>query len=262
MKNKILALFISLILMTSIVLATSVNVNMDVNGGSVDITTNGIDHTAWHPGQIGETNRFTGQGDFIGNYHSNEGTYGTLNSFVNVNGDTYGADLVMRDTQNFNVMSGNHNNNVVGNFYAHASGSDNQVAMNLKSIGSMYVWSEATDPYWNAPLRGNLIEKEVWTTKNGNTKTDLYLGIGTSGITTMSNSNIWGWTNGETGSSDTNYGGGTRSVSATGQGWITQNGFGQNYLNFNGLILNNGGSVWMNGNFNNGMNGNYNMNSY
>ena len=260
MKNKILALFISLILMTSVVLAVDiVDVDMNVSGGTVDITTNGIDSSTWHPGQIGETNQFVGQGDFIGNYHVNNGNYGALNSFINVNSDTNGADFVMRDTQNFNIMSANHNNNVIGNFYAHASGNNNQVAMNLKSVGSMYVWSEATDPYWSPALQGSLIQKEVWTTENSILKSDAYIGVSTTGLASISNGNIWGWGNGETGSSG-DYGGGLRSITATGNGNYLQSGYGQNSLIFNGFNFGSG-SATLNANFNGGMSGVYSMSS-
>ncbi|NIA04314.1 MAG: hypothetical protein GWP09_03100 [Nitrospiraceae bacterium] len=234
--------------------SATVDVDMDVNDGSVDITTNGIDHSTWHPGTIGETNAFSGLGSFSGNYHANEGTYGILHSYINVNSKSGGADFEMTDHQDFNVMSANHIYNVDGYFYAHASGNDDQVAMNLKSVGSMYVWSEATNP-WSAPcLRGSVIEKEVWTNQNGVSKTDLYLGVSTNGIATMHNSNIWGWYNGEHGSSSTNYGRGTRDVSATGSGTYTQSVFGANSFNFNGFNSPHGGSMIMTGTFTDGFN--------
>lgn len=236
-----------------------VSVNMTVESGSVEITTKGFDHTTWHPNQVGETNSFTGMGNFSGTYTANEGTYGILNSFINVNSGPRGAYFQMVDVQDFNVMSGNHINNVVGYFRATAYGTDDQVAMNLKSIGSMYVWSEATDPYWAPPLRGNMIEKEVWTTQNGDLQSRLYLGVTTNGIATMYNSNIWGWTNGELGSSSTNYGGGTRTVTATGSGSLLQYGFGRDYLEFNGVVLPGGGSAMFTATFNSGLTGTYSM---
>lgn len=261
MKSKILlSLVIGLLMVTSVLAVDIIDVDMDVNGGSIDITTNGIDHSTLHPNQVGETNTFSGAGDFMGNYHANEGSYGALGSYINVNSNVNGADFIMTDTQNFNVLSGNHNNNVIGYFYAHSSGNDNQVAMNLKSIGSMYVWSEATNPYSLAPLRGNLIEKGVSTTKDGVPKTNLFLGVATDGIVTMSNSNIWGWTNGETGTSSTNYGGGIRTVSATGNGNYYQSGFGVNSLTFNGFNFG-AGSATLGATFNGGMTGTYSMSS-
>jgi len=237
----------------------SINTNANVSGSDMQISTDGIDTTFWHPGQVGQSNSFVGQGLWSGTYSSStNGNYGILNSYVNANANSGGADFVMTDTQYFNIMSGNHNNNVVGNFYAHANGTDNQVAMNMKSVGSMYVWSEATNPYSTAPLSGSLIEKEVWTTKNGSPNTDLYVGVQTNGTATMSNSNIWGWTNGETGTSSTNYGGGTRTVSATGSGQVMQTGSGAHSLSFNGFAFGAGNALFS-GSFTGGMSGTYNM---
>lgn len=249
----------SLLTISGVMAGQIINATFDVNDGIVSITTQGFDHTTWHPGQIGEINTFTGIGSYSGNYNVNEGSYGILNSYINVNANTFGADFVMTDTQNFNIMSGNHNYNVVGNFYAYASGNDNQVAMNLKSVGSMYVWSEATNPYSAPSLRGGYIKKEVWTTENSNPQSDLYLRVLTNGVATMYNSNIWGWTNGEHGSSSTNYGGGTRDVSATGTGTFKQSGFGKDSLTFNGFTFDNGGLATLMGSFDNGFTGTYSM---
>lgn len=235
-----------------------VDVTMDVVG-TVDITANGYDHSTWHPGIIGETNRFFGLGGFSGDYTVNDGTFGKLSSYINVNSKDGGADFELYDYQDFNVLSANCINNVEGYFYAHASGNDNQVAMNLKSVGSMYVWSEATNPCSAVALRGGFIEKEVFTTQNDILKTDLYLGVSTDGVATMHNSNIWGWTNGQHGTSSTNYGGGTRSVSATGSGIYTQSVGGINSFNFNGFSSPGGGLMTMTGNFNAGFNFQYSM---
>ena len=238
----------------------TVSVDMNLDNANVNTYADGKDTTTWHTGVVGETNSFTGAGYFSGNWHSStNGNYGILGSFVNVNSKPSGADFELTDSQDFNVMSGNHVNNVVGGFYAHASGTTDQVAMNLKSIGSMYVWSEATNPYSNPPLRGNVIEKEVWTTKNTVPNTHLYLGVSTDGIASMSNSNIWGWGIGEKGEPTTNYGGGTRTVTATGAGSCQQDGFGANSLNFNGFSFGGGGSASLSGSFSNGMSGTYNM---
>jgi len=253
-----IAVIVLMLTATSVFAGDIVDVTMDVSSGTVDITAQGFDHTTWHPNQVGEINTFTGMGGWSGNYRVNEGSYGILNSFVNVNSYEYGADFVMTDTQYFNVMSGNHINNVVGGFYAESAGDNDQVTMNLKSIGSMYVWSEATNPYSLAPLRGNYIEKNVWTTVNGVPNTNLDLWVSTSGVATMSNSNIWGWTNGETGTSNTNYGVGTRSVSATGSGNFNQYGFGDSSLTFNGFTFG-AGTVSMGGSFTGGMSGTYSM---
>jgi len=261
--KKLITALVACLLIASPVLAVAVpvvDVDMDVGSGTVSLTTNGFDSSAWHPNAVGETNSFVGMGGFTGTYTAYEGSYGALSTYAHVNSYSGGADLVMTDTQNFNVLSANHINNVVGSFYAHASGNDNQVAMNLKSIGSMYVWSEATDPYWSPALQGSLIEKSVSTTQNSILKTNLYLGVTTTGLATMSNSNIWGWTNGETGTSSTNYGGEIRTVSATGNGAITQAGFGANSLTFNGFTFG-AGTASFSGSFTGGMSGTYSMSS-
>jgi hypothetical protein len=239
------------------------NTVMDVQSGTVTTTVAGIDISTLHNGQVGQDIGLFATGGFQGTLTVNQGNYGILSTFVNVNSATYGvgADLQFSDHQIFNVMSGNHTNNVEGYFYAEAAGNNGNVQMNLKSIGSMYSWHEATDPYSANPLQGTYIEKEVWTKQNGVLKTDLGLLVNTTGLATMSNSNTWGWTNGETGTSNTNYGGGTRNVSATGTGALTQYGYGTNNLTFNcnytmpggGTV---GGGLW---NFNNGISGTYSM---
>jgi len=233
---------------------TIVDVNMDIDFGGIDITANGFDHSSWHPGGIGETNKFTGLGSFEGTYKVNDGSYGKLNSYINVNSKDIGADFIFEDWQDFNILSANHINNVKGYFYAHASGNDDQVAMNLKSIGSMYVWSEATNPYNKPCLRGSIIEKEVDTWQDDILKTQLYLGVSTNGIATMHNSNIWGWSNGEKGTSTTNYGGGTRTVESTGSGTFIQTAYGANYLHFNGAEAPNGGTATLTIDFTDGFN--------
>lgn len=234
----------------------------NMTGANLTFNSSGKDTTFWNPGVVGQTNAFQGQGDFTATYStSTNGNYGILGSYANASSGAGGADFQMWDTQDFNIMSGNHTYNVVGNFYAHASGNDNQVAMNLKSIGSMYVWSEATNPYWQPGLQGSVIEKWVWTTQNTVLKTDLYMGVNTTGTATISNSNTWGWGNGETGTSTTNYNGGTRTVSATGTGQYNQYGYGANSLSFNGFSLPAGGSMSVIANFVGGVSGTYSMNA-
>lgn len=235
---------------------------MNVSGANLFINSAGVDTTVCHPGTAGQWNDFRGVGDFTATYStSTNGNYGILGSYINATSGAGGATFQMWDTQDFNIMSGNVVNNVVGGFYAEAYGTDNQVAMNLKSVGSMYVWSEATNP-WSAPaLRGNYIEKWVQTTQNTVLKTDLWMRVNTSGIANISNSNIWGWTNGQTGTSSTNYGGGTRTVSATGTGTYDQAGYGANQLNFNGFTLPAGGSINVIANFVGGFSGTYSMNA-
>jgi len=238
-----------------------VNANMDVGFGNVNITATGFDSSTWHPGSIGQQNQLMATGGFIGTYSVNQGNYGSLNSYVNLNSYPGGADFVFQDYQDFNVLSANHTNNVEGTFYARAAGNNDQVAMNLKSVGSMYVWSEATNPYSAPSLQGNYIAKEVTTKKDGILKTDLGLSVSTDGLATMSNSNIWGWTNGETGTSSTNYSGGIRNVTATGSGQLVQFGLGTNSLTYNADYVLPGGGSATGGivSFNNGLNGTYSM---
>lgn len=258
MKN--FAILVTVLCMASMACAgTILDATMDVDSGTVAITASGFDHTTWHTGSIGQTDALTAMGGFSGTFKANEGSYGALNTFTNLASKDGGAAFTMTGTQDFNVLSGNHINNVLGGFYAFAAGGNNQVAMNLKSIGSMYIFSEATNPYSSAALRGNAIEKEVWTTKNGAGKTDLYLGVWTDGVATMTNSNIWGFGIMESGASTTNYGGGTRTITATGTGTFQQNGYGQTALNFNGFVLPAGGTASLSGNFNSGFSGIYQM---
>ena len=234
----------------------TVDIDMDVNGGMVDITTNGIDHSTLHTGDIGQTNTFYGIGGFKGNYKSTEGSYGRLGSYINVDSKVNGADFVMTDYQDFNVLSGNHNYNVEGNFYARASGNDGNVAMNPKSVGSMYVWSEATNG--GIALQGSVIEKEAWTTKDSTLKSRVYLGVSTDGLASISNSAAWGFGNYESGTSTSNYNGGTRTVTATGDGIFTQIGLGANSLAFNGFDFG-AGAATLSANFVGGMFGTYTM---
>jgi len=263
-KKIFLASVIAALLVSMPAMAIEIcNSVMDVQLGTVNTTVTGVDTSTLHTGQMGQQINLTAMGGFQGNLLVNQGNYGIVNTFVNVNSATYGigADFQLSDHQIFNVMSGNHTNNVEGYFYARAAGNNGNVDMNLKSVGSMYVWSEATNPGGANPLQGSIIEKEVWTTQDGTLKTDLGLWVNTDGLATMSNSAAWGWTNGETGTSSTNYNGGIRNVSATGTGTLSQYGYGANSLDFNcnytmpggGTI---GGGLW---NFNAGISGTYSM---
>ena len=234
---------------------------MNVNGATLGIDTRGVDTSVCHPGVVGEYNGFAGTGAFDATYKtSTNGNYGILGSYINASSKAGGATFQMADTQNFNIMSGNHSYNVVGNFLANASGNDAQVAMNLKSVGSMYCWSEATNPYSSPALQGNTISKESWVTKDGTMMTDLFMGVQTTGIATIANSNIWGFGNNESGTlASTNYGGGTRTVQSTGAGTYTQNGFGANQLNFNGFSFGGPSTSTLTGTFGAGFSGTYTM---
>lgn len=255
--KKAIGIAVLLLSMMGIAAAVeNVDVYMDVDNGVVEITTNGIDHSIWHPGSIGQQNSLDAIGNFIGTYKATEGNYGALSSYVNVNAVGAGAYISMIDEQDFNVLSANHINNVTGVFFATAAGPN--ASMNLASVGSMYVYAEATSPYYEPGLQGQFIEKGISTKQNNVTQSELYLSVNTNGIAFLSNSNIWGWSNSETGSSTTNYAGGIRAVSATGDGAYTQTGYGADSLIFNGINFGAGSAVLL-ANFNGGMSGTYSM---
>jgi len=255
---KILVSILTALILLSVpaIAATIVDMDIDINNGKLDLTVYGIDTSTWHNGQTGETNELQATGDFKGTYKVNSGNYGALQSYVNLASDT-SAEFIMEDWQDFNVMSANHNYNTNGYFYSRSAG--NNAEMNIKSIGSMYVWSEATNPYWENSLKGNEIEKNAQTTQNGELITDLYMGVFTDGTAEMYNSNIWGWTNGEHATSSTNYGGGTRTVQATGNGVFVEYGYGKNSLTFNGFTFGGGSSATFSSPFAGGMSGTYSM---
>lgn len=267
--KRLLCILVSIFLFAAVASAADTTITANLTGssnmntnwagiGNLSITTNGIDSSTWHPGQTGQINTFMGSGDFAASIRANSGNYGALGTYVNASTAT-GAAFLMTDTQNFNILSANHNNNVVGNFAAGASGTN--AAMNMKSIGSMYLWSEATDPYSAAPLQGSSIFKQATTTKDSVQIAGLYVGVSTTGTATMSNSNIWGWGISENGNAYTNYGSGTRNISSTGAGTLSQNGFGANNFSYNAnYTMPGGGSVVPGGFlFNNGISGTYNM---
>lgn len=273
MKKRILISFILAIVMVFAISAvafaddpTEIDINSSITNGSVvvdttgsnvdlSIYTEGKDGTAWHPGNVGQFNTFDAEGAFTSHYSSaSNGNYGILGSYVNAVGS---ADFVMTDIQDFNVMSGNHHYNTVGYFCAEAYGED--AAMNLKSIGSMYVWSEATNPCSQPSLRGAYIEKSVGVKTDSSLTAYLDMSVSTtSGIATIANSNIWGWGINENGTITSNYNGGTRNVSATGDGNYSQIAFGTSQLNFNGFNFGSGVAQLI-ADFVGGMSGTYTM---
>jgi hypothetical protein len=238
---------------------------MDVANGSVDITAKSFDTSTWHPGAVGETNTFSGLGGFQGNYTAYQGVFGSLQSYINVTSMAGGADFVMTDQQDFNVLSANHINNVIGNFMAHSSGNDDNVIMNMASVGSMYVWSESqVYSYPGLPysgLQGGLIEKSALVTANGVPTANLYMGCTTTGLAKDLTPNSWGWAIGETGSATTNYST-SPSILATGSGTYTQTGFGQNYLQFNGFVMPGGGTSSQTSSFVGGLSGGFSMDAH
>jgi hypothetical protein len=279
MKKKcLIAIALSMVLlMAGTIWASDVTLNSSLNNpgssvnlgftmdGHLNVITNGYTSqnppgSGVTPGALGEINTFEASGTFTGIYNTSVGNYGILGTYVNANanGGT-GAGLLMTDYQNFDAMSGNHHDGIEGYFTAYAGGTN--AAMNLKSIGSMYVWSEATNPYSQPCLQGQEILKAVSTTQNGSPLANLSLGVSTDGTATMSNSNIWGWGTNDDGVATTHYAGGTRTVTATGNGTYLQSGSGANSLNFNGFSLPGGGSAGLTVNFVGGFSGTYSMNA-
>jgi len=240
---------------------TSATVDFSVDNGWIDIVARGIDASTWHPGTLGNENCFLGGGWFEGTYSVSQGLYGELAARINTDSKSP-ASFELWDYQDFNVMSGNHTYNVEGYFYAKASGTTTPVAMNLKTAGSMYVWSEATNPYWKDALRGNYIEKYSRVEVGDVTQVELDIWVNTDGSAMMSNSDIWGWGTWESGTTSTHYSGATRNISATGSGTGSQSGWGANIFNYSndytfpgGGGVNPGGGFW----FNDGISGTYSM---
>lgn len=236
----------------------STSITFDVDG-TILIHADGIDGSTWHPGSIGNSNQFYGEGSFKGTYSVSQGLYGGLGAHINVDSKSP-AYFTLNDYQDFNVLSGNHTYNTEGYFTAIAAGND--ASMNLKTAGSMYVWSEATDPYSKDPLRGNYIEKYSRVDVDGATQAELNVWVNTNGSATMHNSNIWGWGIGEQGTVYTNYGGGTRDVSATGAGTLGQTGWGGNSCSYSASYTFPGGGGFdpvAGGWFSNGFSGTYQM---
>lgn len=264
MNKKILlmlSLILPLLLTISVVgiapvFADDVSVTFDVDGHLV-IEHSSEDSSSWHPGEIGQTNTFEGTGSFIGAYSGYTGNYGSLSTYVNAEANSW-AQLEVTDYQNFNVLSANHIYNTEGFFSAGAQGDGAE--LNLKMIGSMYVWSEATNPYSQPALFGEDIYKHLQVNQSDVVQTDLGLAVDTTeGTATLYNSNIWGWGISESGSGYTNYAGGTRTVTATGTGSYMQTGFGLDYLEFNGFVAPSGGSLILSGGFASGLTGTYSM---
>lgn len=250
-----------------------VSVDVDTPFGDVTVTATGIDTSTCHPGSVGQIDTFHAVGGFTASFTSYAGDYGKLHSTVNADGACGNpAGFQLDSYQDFDILSGNRNTGVEGSFRAIAQNwSNDQVAMNLKTAGSMYVWSEATDPSWQPGLMGEYIYKYSQIDVNGVTTAWLQQSVSTDGTANMHNSNIWGWSTGVGGTLDTNYGEGTRDVSATGDGSFTLAGAGTNDLNLSGSISTGGGSSSVTGvfpsggamttifNFVNGMTGDYSM---
>jgi len=232
LKKILIALLLALLLtfsFSSAVFAQDpiVSVDVDTPSGSVTVDVDGIDTSAWHPGSIGQSDTFSAAGGFTASFDVYAGSYGSLASYVNADG-AYGTGAVftLDSFQDFNVLSANHIYNNIGSFQAVATGVDDNVAMNLKTAGSMYVWSEATNPYWQPGLQGSSIYKSATMSNPGAPTAKIEQWISTDGLATMYNSNIWGWGIYESGALTTNYGGGVRTVTATGNGESVIQGYG------------------------------------
>lgn len=240
---------------------TTTTIDFDVDSGSINITASGIDTSVYHTGSVGQRNTFLGSGDFIGTYSVSQNQYGALDARINTDASSW-ASFDFEDYLDFDVLSGTVTHNEEGWFGAFASG--NGATMNLRSVGSMYVWSEATNPYWEDPIGGNTIEKWALLTESGVWQGYLDILVITSGYATMDNSNIWGWGIHETdytgqGRAFTNYAGGTRTITATGSGYFYQEGYGKDYLNFNGIEFLGGANMILSGPFSGGLSGTYSM---
>ena len=227
---------------------------MDI--GTIGITNTGRDATTWHPNQVGQMNTFTAMGDVIGSYDSYEGDFGKLATYIDANTDVGGGAFVVSEYMDFNVLSANHIYNTEGYFYAGASGA--YAEMNMKFIGSMYVWSEADDSGVNC-LVGSNIYKQAIVKQNGVTEGDISIQVVTTGQAQMDNQYAWGFGIGEHGTVTADYSSGTNYVSATGNGNYWQQAFGNDYTELNGITLLGGGSLTTSGTFSGGLLGTYTM---
>jgi len=196
-------------------------VSIDVTspgGGITDITVTGVDSSTWNPGSTGQTNNFRAEGAYTVSYDSYAGIFGKLSSYVNASSTT-GAIFKMIDTHDFDILSANHNYGTVGTFTAEASG-PTTVDMNIGSIGSMYVWSEANYPSWSPPLQGTFISKQYdMLTNNILTATVDVVAYATGGAV-LSNSAQWGFGANENGTVRSSLS--TTSLAASGAGTYTQ----------------------------------------
>lgn len=235
---------------------TSTTIDFTIGDGSLSIVAWGIDTSSWNPGELGNRNEFYGEGSFTGTYSVSQGTYGGLAARINVDSSSY-AEFYFDDYQDFDVLVANHYHGIEGWFGAYAEGDG--ATMNLKTAASMYVWSEATNPWSADCLGGNFIGKYVRVEDDDVLQAHLSIEIETDGYATMSNSNSWGWATYESGSATTSYGGGTRTISATGDGFYLQEAVGLDYLEFNGFEMLGGGNAESWAFFNDGFSGEYSM---
>lgn len=296
---RILAVLVGLIVIAGMVSATGVGTHIDIDadleagssldtsfhvpGGDVDIDARGYSGWSYQAGKLASRHTFHGEGDFSGSFSTNSRetnlhkTHGYLSSYVNVESNSL-AWFHLYGMQDFDVSSGNHNKNTVGEIEAYAFGSD-KAEMNLKLTGSMYIYKDATNPWNKNPVYGEGSDYDVYhltrTTDKGadgqfGTGDDSIIGFGITefwrdtsthgtgtGSATFSYSNIWAHYTDEDGNMDIP-GGGSASMTATatGTGDYYQKGYGRNNLVYNGFSMPGGGSMTTMGTFYGGFSGN------
>ena len=251
MKKKFLGIALTLAVLASLLIGSTVlaadpivSVTATTPNGELIVTVTGIDTSTFHPGEIGQVDIFTASGGFTADFSVSAGVRGGLYSTVNAEG-AYGTGATFQfiSCQDFDVLVANHNHGVEGTFQAVATSTTNVVAMNMKDAGTMYVWSEATNPYSAPVLLGQYILKSSVLEQNDILQAFLVASVETTGVATMNNSNIWGWGIYENGSLSTNYNGGTRDVLAVGDGAFVLQGYGVDDLNVTGSITTGGSTV-------------------
>jgi len=259
MNKKMMIPLMIVLLLTMVaipVFAADVDLDFDIDNGFVTVLHTGEDASTWHPGQVGQSNYFTASGDVIGTYDSYEGTFGRLSTYIDAGTDIGGGTFTVSEYMDFNVLSANHIYNTEGYFWAGASGLDAE--MNMKFVGSMYVWSEADDSGVNC-LMGSSIYKVAEAWQNGGLEGSIGIQVNTDGLAWMDNQYAWGFGIGEHGSVTADYSLGTNHIGSTGTGIYQQTAFGNDYLEFNGIVLNSGGSASISGGFTGGYTGTYTM---
>ena len=257
---------------------SSLDTSFYVPGGTVDIDIRGYSSWSYQAGNLASRHTFHGEGDFKGDFDtSSHGTHGYLSSYVNAESNGQ-AKFTVYGMQDFDVSSGNHNRNTVGEIEACAFGSD-KAEMNLKLVGSMYIYKDATNPWNKNPVYGEGSDYDVYhltriTDKGADgqlgTEDDSVIGFGITefwrststhgtgtGSATFSYNNIWAHYTDEDGKMDIP-GGGSESMTATatGTGSYYQEGYGKNNLVYNGLSMPGGGLMITKGTFYDGFSGN------
>jgi len=225
--------------------ATIFTGTFDVNLGAAHFTVNSLDTSTLHTGAIGSTTMYDMVGGFHGDVTVNSGGfYGTQGAYYHLQAYPIGADLMVRASQDFHITSGNWPVTTVAFYTAHAAGPDQNTMINGAYSASMYVGSEATNPYWLACLQGAVIEKEGYITTGGIQTAYAYIGVAAT-LASFSNSNIWGMGFSADGTVTTHYDGlgNVRTYSATGPGQVTVDGFGST-LGTVALTLTTSGGPW------------------